>query len=193
MSQNPASCISPNAQSCLPPVRRMRRDLQHIQLTEANVLLYLMQRRAQRRVVLNREVCQKPVPASLPVFSRTAGTTFAAHSATLMQEGNEGNSRYDRSAQVQKQSQEAVNAADNWLTSQLGVLVESKPSCSGSSLAAHALLLAVISMGRTRNFANVIVIVVVNLWRVWTPPGAFSEHLKLIFSLGGRGHAPRPP
>ncbi len=64
------------------------------------------QRRALRRVVLNKGVYQKPVLAPLPVFCpRTAGTTFAesnSHPATLWKRAREtadiiGASKYKKS------------------------------------------------------------------------------------------------
>ncbi len=101
VSPNPANCSSPKRAKLLTNKENAKRYTA-FSADRNKVLALPQQRRALRRVLLNKGVCQKPVLAPLPGFSRTARTTFAesnSHPAPLRKGARE----------------EAVNVVDNWL------------------------------------------------------------------------------
>ncbi len=84
MSPNPANCSSPRCAESLTNKENAKRCTA-FSADRSKVFALPQKRRALRKVVINKGVCQKPVLAPLPVFCRTAGTTFAesnSHRAT---------------------------------------------------------------------------------------------------------------
>ncbi len=91
MSPNPVNCTSPKRAESLTSKENSKRYTAFSD-DRSKVLAQPQQRRALRRVLLNKGVYQKPVLAPLPVFCRTSATTVDesnSHPATLRKRARE--------------------------------------------------------------------------------------------------------